>query len=105
MCWTNGRWDERLHQQTVDLVVQDLSEGRKARGCVRKESSKNVLESTHNQPTRSEDKAELCKWKLTLAAFNQGRDFRNAERLEIPETGKALTATECRERLVEAVQN
>lgn len=45
MCWLDGKWNEPLHQKTVDGVVRDLSEGRKGRGCVRKESSKSVLES------------------------------------------------------------
>ena len=67
MCWTNGKWDEKLHQETVEGCMQDLSEGKKGRGCVQKEGTRDVLESVNIQQ-KTTLTSEEAKQRLIEAA-------------------------------------
>lgn len=64
MCKVDGVWNERLHQETVNLCMQDLNEGKKGRGCVNKADSKHVLESDRNRSPR--ERSINTDWKQRL---------------------------------------
>lgn len=61
MCTIDGKWDERLHQRTVNLCTQDINEGRKGRGCVNKTGTKDLLESDRTKSINQAWKQKLIK--------------------------------------------